>query len=258
MADPKHYYCAPASRPIQITGRIDDPEWEAAQWTDDFVDIEGDAKPAPRFKTRAKMMWDYDYLYIAAEMQEPHVWATLTEHDSVIFQDNDFEVFIDPDGDAAAYFEFEINALNTTWDLFLPQAYRDGGSADNSWETNALSAVHIKGTLNDPRDIDEAWTVEIAFPWECFAEGGQPIPPGEGDVWRINFSRVQWPIEIVEGKYVKPEGCKEDNWVWSPQGVVDMHQPEQWGYLVFCDMGMYYTMFPEIEAKLRMMGEPSD
>ena len=25
----------------------------------------------------------------------------------------------------------------------------------------------------------------------------------------------------------------EDNWVWSPQGVVNMHYPEMWGYVQF-------------------------
>ena len=55
---------------------------------------------------------------------------TLTEHDSVIFQDNDFEVFIDPDGDNHNYYEIEINALNTEWDLRLPKPYRDGRVRD--------------------------------------------------------------------------------------------------------------------------------
>ncbi len=25
----------------------------------------------------------------------------------------------------------------------------------------------------------------------------------------------------------------EHNWVWSPQGIIDMHAPEKWGYLQF-------------------------
>jgi hypothetical protein len=44
-------------------------------------------------------------------LESPHVWATLTNHDTVIFQDPDFEVFIDPDGDTHNYYEFEINPL---------------------------------------------------------------------------------------------------------------------------------------------------
>ena len=69
------------------------------------------------------MLWDDNYFYIAEQLEEPHVWATLTKHDSVIFQDNDFEVFIDPDGDNQEYYEIEINALNTDWDLLLKKAY---------------------------------------------------------------------------------------------------------------------------------------
>lgn len=231
---PKRYTCNRAENPVSLTGGLDDLCWLQADWTENFVDIEGDSKPLPRFRTRVKMLWDEQFFYIGAEMEEPHLWATLTEHDSVIFQDHDFEVFIDPDGDSARYFEYEINALCTDWDLYLDRAYRDQGSADNSWETNANRAVQLRGTLNNPSDVDAGWSVEIAFPWECFSYfGGMPCPPNPGDTWRVNFSRVEWPLEIVDGEYVKPEGAKEDNWVWSPQGVVDMHQPEMWGYVTF-------------------------
>jgi hypothetical protein len=235
MDSPKGYVCYRAANPLQINGKLDDPSWQLASWTDDFVDIEGDAKPRPRFRTRAKMLWDDEFFYIGAEMEEPHVWGTLTEHDSVIFQDNDFEVFIDPDGDNHDYYEFEINALNTGWDLRLVKPYRDGGPALNSWEIPGLkTAVQINGTLNDPSDVDRGWSVEMAFPWTVLGEYARcPSPPREGDQWRVNFSRVEWLHEIVEGAYRKVEGTKEDNWVWSPQGVVDMHRPERWGFVQF-------------------------
>src|SRR5690606_6951535 len=130
---PKRYLCHRAETPPVIDGRLDDPAWAAVPWTEDFRDIEGDAKPKPPLRTRAKMLWDDDHFYVAAELQDPHVWATLTEHDSVIFRDNDFEVFIDPDGDSHHYLEYEINALGTDWDLALDKPYKDGGKADNSW-----------------------------------------------------------------------------------------------------------------------------
>lgn len=229
---PKHYECRYGTP--ELLGDISHPAWASADWTDDFVDIEGDLKPRPPFRTRAKMLWDEQCFYVAAELEEPHLWATLTEHDSVIFQDHDFEVFIDPDGDTLRYFEFEVNALGTTWDLYLAKPYRDSGSADNSWESNARVAVSLRGTLNDPRDTDEGWSVEIAFPWECFAENaGMPCPPNPNDTWRVNFSRVNWHLDIVEGRYVKRPNTPEENWVWSPQGVIDMHQPEQWGFVHF-------------------------
>ena len=232
--EPLSYVCRRAPGSILIDGDLSKAAWANAEWTRDFVDIEGDSKLPPKFRTRAKMLWDDQFFYIASEMEEPHVWATLTEHDSVIFQDNDFEVFIDPDGDAMRYFEFEINALNTTWDLYLAKPYRDGGSAQNEWESQAKTAVQVAGTLNDPSDEDQGWTVELAFPWSCFREnGGMLCPPSPGDVWRVNFSRVEWDIAIIDGKYEKVPGHPEHNWVWTPQGVVDMHQPERWGYVEF-------------------------
>ena len=232
---PLRYPCPRAPRPPKLNGRIEDPVWNLAPWTEDFVDIEGDLKPKPRFRTRAKMLWDDECLYIAADMEEPHVRATLTERDSIIFHDNDFEVFIDPDGDAKSYFELEINALNTVWDLHLAIPYRDGGSADSTWSIEGLrTTVHVNGTLNDPSDIDEGWTVEIAIPWKALGDkAGMPCPPHKGDTWRINFSRVQWQTTIEGGNYVKLPNTPEDNWVWSPQGVIDMHQPEMWGFLEF-------------------------
>ena len=151
---PRGYVCYYTDKPIKIDGRLDDPAWQDAPWTDYFVDIEGDRKPRPRFKTRVKMLWDKEYFYVAAALEEPHVWGTLTKHDSVIFQDNDFEVFINPTGDNHDYYEFEINALNTGWDLFLPRPYRDGGPALNAWEIPGLkTGVSIDGTLNDPLAI---------------------------------------------------------------------------------------------------------
>src|SRR5262245_28827455 len=131
---PRGYVCARTREPLTIDGDLTKPAWQTAPWSEPFGDIEGDIRPKPRFRTRAKMLWDDRFFYIGADLEEPHVWATLTEHDSVIFHDNDFEVFLDPDGDNHEYYELEMNALNTTWDLRLPKPYRDGGSARNDWE----------------------------------------------------------------------------------------------------------------------------
>lgn len=231
----RSYVCPKVAGPIPLNGRLDHPAWQSAPWTEDFVDISTDVKP--RFRTRAKMMWDDAHLYIGAEMEEPHVWATLTEHDSVIFHDNDFEVFLDPDGDNHLYAEFEMNALNTTWDLLLVKPYRDGGPPVDGFEMVGIkTAVHVDGTLNDASDQDRGWSVEIAIPFKALSQiAGCPCPPRPGDVWRINFSRVEWQVDVVDGKYVKRPGLPEDNWVWSPQGVIDMHQPERWGMLQFSD-----------------------
>lgn len=240
--NPEHYACPRAAEAPTIDGRLDEPAWQTAPWTGDFVDIEGDRRPvAPRFRTRARLLWDDQALYIAAQLDEPHVWGSLTRRDAVIFYDNDFEVFIDPDGDHHLYGELEINALGTVWDLLLVKPYRDGGPALNGWRLEGLqTAVHVDGTLNDPSDEDTGWTVEMAIPWSALKDiaRDRACPPEPGDVWRLNLSRVQWEHRLEDGQYVRApvagRGWKgEDNWVWSAQGAVAMHQPETWGLVTF-------------------------
>lgn len=235
-ADSPTYAVVRTDVPPVIDGQIDDC-WSAAPWSSDFVDIEGDAKPTPRFRTRVKMFWDDRCLYVLAELQEPHVWGTLTERNSIIFQDNDIELFLDPDGDRLHYYELEVNALNTVMELALDKPYVDGGNYRFVTLEGLQTAVAVRGTLNDPRDEDAGWTVEIALPFASLATvaRGVATPPAEGDTWHANLSRVQWAHRIVNGQYVKvPKGERpEENWVWAPTGVIDMHRPERWGRLIF-------------------------
>jgi len=240
---PPSYICYRAPQPLTVDGQLDEPAWKKAAWTELFVDIEGSLKPKPRFKTHAKMLWDDEYFYIGAELEEPDIWATLTQRDSIIFYDNDFEVFIDPSGSTHLYYELEMNAFGTEWDLLLVKPYRDGGPAVHAWDIQGLKAkVFGDGTVNQPGDKDKSWSVEIAMPWkilkECAPEKKPPLP---GDQWRVNFSRVEYRVEVKDGKYAKvadPATGKplpEDNWVWAPTGLINIHYPEMWGYVQFSD-----------------------
>jgi hypothetical protein len=245
---PKHYIVNKINDQINIDGKDDELAWSNAIYTDDFIDIEGDK--IPRQKTNVKMLWDDKFLYVFAKLYENHIWGDITKRDEVIYYNNDFEVFINPNDDVFSYGEIEINALGTEWDLFLNGPYRLKGKADSSWDINGLkSAVDISGTLNDPNDLDDYWTVEIAIPLkeiEKLNTSGKDEKVISGDVWRINFSRVNWDFEINNGVYSrKKENGKylpEYNWVWSPQGIINMHVPENWGYLVFSENDEVFNM----------------
>ena len=245
---PKHYIVNKINDQINIDGRDDELAWNNAIYTDDFIDIEGSKTPSQ--KTNVKMLWDEKFLYVFAKLYENHIWGDITKRDEVIYYNNDFEVFINPNDDVFSYGEIEINALGTEWDLFLNRPYRLKGKADSSWDINGLkSAVDISGTLNDPNDLDDYWTVEIAIPLkeiEKLNTSGKDEKVISGDIWRINFSRVNWDFEINNGVYFrKKENGKylpEYNWVWSPQGIINMHVPENWGYLVFSENDEVFNM----------------
>ncbi len=245
MHRPFNYQCAYTSAPPAIDGELVEGAWDLATWTALFRDIEGARKPDPKFATRVKMLWDDKYLYIAADMEEPHLWAEYTERDSIVFHQHDFEVFIDPDGDQSAYYELEVNVLGTIFDLYLHNMYRQGGPADHSWDCAGLkTAIGVRGTVNDGSDRDTGWTVEWAIPFACLVPppayaddstdskraGRVPLP---GESWKINFSRVEWPLQLRDGRYEKVPGTREDNWTWTPQWAVDMHLPRHWGFVKF-------------------------
>ncbi|HSG27918.1 MAG TPA: carbohydrate-binding family 9-like protein [Candidatus Krumholzibacterium sp.] len=241
--DPQRYICRKTETPVYIDGRLDEDQWtdRSVSWSAYFTDINGPGGPEPKFRTRIKMLWDEDYLYIGAEMQEPHVWASVTGRDEPVFQDCDFEVFIDPDGDTQEYYEIEINAFGTIRDLLLVRPYRDGGPAVDSWDVQGImKGVHVDGTINDPGDEDRGWNVELAIPWKVLSEcAHRKVPPDEGDIWTMNLSRVRWDAVIEGERYVKktdPETGRPapaHDWVWSPQGLENMHYPEMWGLVMF-------------------------
>lgn len=240
IVSPKNYVVYKTTTPLIIDGKADEKDWKQAKFTSNFIDIQG--IKTPKQQTNVKMLWDTNYLYVYAKLHEEHIWGDIKERDQVIFYNNDIEVFISPSNDTHNYGEIEVNALNTVWDLVLNKPYNVGGKPKNRWNLNELTtAVFIKGTLNDPFDIDEYWSVEMAIPLNAFAElkNRPKIKPKDGEQWRINFSRVQWEHDIIDGIYSrKMESNKflpEYNWVWSNQGAINMHLPENWGYIQFSD-----------------------
>jgi hypothetical protein len=250
---------------IEIDGNINKPIWKNATWSKRFVDmVTGDAG---MYNTQTAILWNESHLYIAFKAEEPFVEAKLTERDSIIFLENDLEVFIDG-GDC--YYELEINAANTIYEVFFvwkdaytkgskfdipafdvhhPQAYTFGGDYDRSgatfWKGTHLrgirwaftnfdmegleTAVMIDGTLNDNSDIDKGWTLEIAIPWSSLSllANGRSIPPQNGDIWRIFLGRFQ--KLMVSGKEIQPHPAM----ALSSHGIYDTHLPEKWSKIEF-------------------------
>lgn len=264
------YTCYRTSRPPTITGDLSQAVWKLAPRSPRFSDmVTGDPG---YFDTRAAALWDDENLYIAFDVEEPFVEAHLTERDSLIFSENDVEVFIDG-GDC--YYEFEINARNTVYevlfvwkDSFGPGTRFDvpefdvttrdavtfGGNFDRTdahfwrgthprglrwafldWDLPGLrSAVRVDGVMNDRSVVDRGWTVEVAFPWSGmkWLANGRPVPPREGDEWRLFFGRFQ---KFVHGGV---ELSPHPAWVWTPHGVYDTHQPQSWTTIRFSNQNV--------------------
>ena len=248
--------------PGPLDGDLTKPFWQPGEWLSDFHDIEGDSKPKPWKPTRVKVLWNNEALYIGAELTDDQIWANVTERDDVIFQDNDFEVFLAPQDSSHRYYEIEFNARNTVWDLYMERPQRDLVRRIISWDVRGMeSAVKISGKLNDPSADNRFWSIEIKLPWYSFRECAKDtcrvgrLEPLPGEIWRMDFSRVEWETDVEDGAYVKRKGpdgkpLPEHNWLWAPTGVIDAHMPEMWGYLIFTDAGEDYPLPEEDAVKL--------
>ncbi len=253
-----HYTAYRVKEPIKIDGKLDEGCWKRVPRSARFTDILT-GKPT-LYDTRTAVLWDDKNLYVGFWIEEPNVAATLTERDSPIYTNNDVEVFI---AGRDAYYEFEINALNTIYEVFFiwEDAYEKGGFAKlpefkrsnpkvkpfngvgftthprgqrlGSWDWDfpgLKTAVHVDGTLNNDKDKDGGWTVELAFPWQGMKwlakADNRALPPKNQDVWRIDFSRFN--------QYKAPPPEKDSSgWFLSPHGIWDSHIPECFPYVHF-------------------------
>lgn len=255
-----HYTAFRAREPLTIDGKLDEASWRMAPRSPRFVDLIT-GRPTIH-DTRAAVLWDDTYLYVGYWVEEPFVEARLTEQDSLIWSENDVELFI---AGKDAYYEFEINALGTIYEAFFlfEDAYERGGfSADPQFSRNTpgykpwngvgftthprgprlgffnwdlpgiKSAVSVDGTINDSSDRDRGWTVELALPWSgmgWLAKGdGRALPPKHGDTWRMDFSRFN---TYKEAKPAEDSG----GWAWNAHGIWDSHIPELFPYIHFSD-----------------------
>lgn len=254
-----HYTSYRTAAPITINGKLDETSWKLAPRSSRFVDIVT-GQPA-WFDTRVAILWDDTYLYFGFTAEETDVWATLTTHDSKIYEvDNDVEVFI---AGQDAYYELEINPLNTTYevfwiwkDIFKPGSRYYGRPEFNpaahptmelsgvgghvhprgerwgflNWDfPGLLHAVHVDGTLNKHTGTDKGWSVELAFPWKGLGllADGRSLPPHDGDVWRIDCSRFAQTGR--DGQRLHPSA----GWTWNRHGHYDSHIPETFTYVHF-------------------------
>lgn len=263
-AEVAHYTCYRAPARLTIDGDLTKPAWQAAPRSPRFVDVVT-GRPA-LLDTRAAALWDDEALYVAFWLDEPCVEARITERDAPIFHENDIEVFIDG-GDC--YYEFELNALNTIYEVFFvwQNSYRNGrfagpefdlhsghavsfgGNYDRlgntfwygahprglrwafpKWDFPGLqTAVKIDGTLNDPSDVDSGWTVELAFPWA----GMGPLAGGRALPPREGDT---WGLQFARYQKLELMGnVVHTGWAWNRIGSMDNHAPECFTQLHFSE-----------------------
>jgi hypothetical protein len=212
--------CRWTKRAVRIDGELNDKAWDDAQPLTDFSSYWMKRKPSTR--TRAMLLWDKDHLYFAADMEDHDLFALTRQRNGMTCEDDVFELFFKPSAKGLAYYEFQVNALNTHLELFLPS--RGAGGYRRFAPLTKLgmeSAVKLNGTLNKHDDRDKGWVVEGRIPWKAFeATGGRPKA---GDKWKFALCRYDYSVYLERTELVSS----------APLTQSDFHRYEDYGELTF-------------------------
>lgn len=233
---------------------VDSPLWNEVEKGPRFVNIVN-GKPA-MLSTWAAVLWSDEHLFVRYWAEEPLLAGTMLERDSLLFAENNLELFIDG-GDT--YYELEVSANNTVYEVLFawndrisavveefPElqpleagAYTFGGNNDRvsehfwngthprgirwaytDWDLPGLETeVTLHGTINNHDDVDEGWDLMMKIPWKSLKvlADGRILPPTSGDVWRFQLARYELVQELEMNV----------GWAWTPVGDVDNHMPEK-------------------------------
>jgi hypothetical protein len=173
----------------------------------EFVDTVTGAQPSQA--TAARAVWDDDEMRVLFHAGDAHAWATMSERDAPLYEEEVVEVFLDPVGDLECYFEIEVNPLNAVLDLVL-RRNRSGYAKDFAWRCEGLRTRVEKSAT--------AWTAELSIPFRSVAASA----PVAGAQWRVNFCRIDRPPHV-------PRELTS----WSPAGRANFHTPARFGILEF-------------------------
>ncbi len=252
----RHYDAPRIDAPIVIDGVLDDAAWAAVPWTENYISY-GTLTGVPLTATHAKIAWDATNLYLAVDAVDQDIWSSYTAHDANTWEEDVLEMFIDPEGDAQGYMEFEVSPRNVVLDLWVEKPlFSQGGPSHVAWNATGLqTAVNLVGTLGgkskttaERLDTDTGWALELALPWvdTGIVSGTMAIPPRPGDTWRMNVMRYDYR-----------RTSREELSQWSPSAVSGAwHEPKEYGYVTFVAPGTAVegSTWAQVKALWRAQG----
>ena len=144
----------------------------------------------------------------------------------------DFQLINIATGDSISLREEYVGSVTLVniWATWYAPCRLEMPSMQTVFEALGERGFRIAAISIDDSDRDKGWTVELALPWsglQILAKGdGRALPPKDGDVWRMDFSRFNT---------YKDTSKDSGGWAWSPHGVWDSHVPECFTFVEFIE-----------------------
>lgn len=220
--DPGAYLIKKLDVPLRI-----DANWDKAAWQDaDVLALTNTMGDVPDFipDTYARIMYDDSHLYVIFKVVDRYVKAITTEPNGPVWEDSCVELFFAPDSSRSLeYFNLEVNCGGTP----LMRYNRIPRKDYDTLTGNELSMIEIAASmpvLVNPELVgDTIWTIEYRIPFELLKSYSAISQPEPGVVWKANLYKIA-------DKTSNPHFL---TWALIENAVLDFHQPEFFGKLVF-------------------------
>ena len=187
--------CHWAIAPPVLDGKLDDRCWKSAAVIDRFASYWKNPKE-PIKGIFAYLVWDDDALYYAGSMTDAELRSFGTKRNDHLWNGDVFELFLKPSVERPEYYEFQANPRGVVFEAPFPKRGHDFGDFAKAPLLGSKAVVAMKGTLDQPGDRDEGWSVEGRIPWSAFEPtGGKPKP---GDEWHFAICRYDYGAKGTE------------------------------------------------------------
>jgi hypothetical protein len=175
--------------PIKLDGSLDDPAWKNACVYTMYLPADVKEKCLAE-NGEVRLAWDDQYLYIGVKYYDSDIIAEGRQDQLMHFELGDLcEVFVKNDH-FTWYWELYGTPLGYKTNLFFPGSGHCGLPSAKNYKCGLKVAAQVKGTVNNWKDKDDYFTVELAMPIKDLTALGGSFGPGEP--WRILVARYNY------------------------------------------------------------------
>jgi hypothetical protein len=144
----------------------------------------------PGLATTLRAVWTASGLCVRFDVQDRAPWATRTQRDDRLWEQEVVEIFLDPTCAGRDYAELEISPHNVVCDLHIERL------APERLVHLAWDFAHLQTTVHRTPDGDD-WCAIAHIPFDDFAtlspRVAECLPVQPGDVWHFNAFRIKRP-----------------------------------------------------------------
>jgi len=183
---------------IDVDGKLDDPGWQKAAWSENFVERNPGDNIEPLVKTRVMVTYNENFLYIGFICYDDPatIRATMCQRDQ-FFGNDAVIVLIDTYGDASWAYEFHVNPYGVQKDILWTNIVGEDSGYDIIW--NAAAKITETG-----------YQAELAIPFSSIRFPNQDMQNWKMDFWRIHprdsYHQYSWAA------YDRNEQCWPCQW----------------------------------------------